>query len=490
MRGTPVEIADFSGGIRRDLGVQGIPLGSCYDACNVEPSGQHGLHRREAAVSLVGPLASRQRHLFFSNLYNASYTVGDSDGIMRKDGVNIASGLTTGGYWDWAEAPASAGGAARLYAADGVNAFKVINNTVVANVVASAGALPPVTARHCVWHGGRFFMASGYRLYASGAGDPTDWSTAVGHGYQVDFDVGSPFVISGLAKCGPYLLVFKQNAVYVVYDLDTGANRPISDTVGAAVHGVNVAWRPYCSANGKVYFVNRGGVYVTSGESITKVSLGLGDYWGAEYIASRVGRLAYLDGFLMIYPQGGTTASSVLVYDEEFRSWWRHGFNVDDVSWSNAQSSPEEAFVMLNSPDGVAYYIVEWRPHHYDFTPTLKQDPGKTGLAISQGATLWKSGAMVEGQPAHRKRLRSLEIQAKATDPGSWTTDLALAVWADGLPFDGGGATTSRTLSLAGNTRRVRVPTLGVGRTHVVQLAGDPLFNIDNMTLAYQYRKD
>src|SRR6185437_14358646 len=55
---------------------------------------------------------------------------------------------------------------------------------------------------------------------AGGQGDPSAWPKT----NVVRFDSSDGYPITGIGTIGPYLLVFKENKMWVVHDLDTGAN--------------------------------------------------------------------------------------------------------------------------------------------------------------------------------------------------------------------------------------------------------------------------
>jgi hypothetical protein len=67
-----------------------------------------------------------------------------------------------------------------------------------------------------------------HRLYASALGDPRNWGTAANQGWAVDLDPNDGDAITGIGVVGPYVMVFKNEKAFTVYDLDTGANRRLS----------------------------------------------------------------------------------------------------------------------------------------------------------------------------------------------------------------------------------------------------------------------
>jgi hypothetical protein len=80
----------------------------------------------------------------------------------------------------------------------------------------------------------------GSALVFSDLGDPRAWPAA----NIVLFDPNDGESITGIGECGAGLLVFKPSKAWLVYDLDTGANRPLGAGVGCISHR-SIAVTPY-----------------------------------------------------------------------------------------------------------------------------------------------------------------------------------------------------------------------------------------------------
>jgi hypothetical protein len=52
----------------------------------------------------------------------------------------------------------------------------------------------------------------------------------------VQFDPGDGEQITAIGSVGPYVLVAKPSKLWLIYDLDTLANRPLGKNVGCVAH--------------------------------------------------------------------------------------------------------------------------------------------------------------------------------------------------------------------------------------------------------------
>jgi hypothetical protein len=105
---------------------------------------------------------------------------------------------------------------------------------------AATGTLP--LGKYMVAHGTRLWVL-GLTTFA-GVSDPKSaivWSE-LGDGRNwpaANVNVLDPFdggELTGAGRVGPYLLVFKRNKTWLIYDLDTGANRQLSGSIGCISH--------------------------------------------------------------------------------------------------------------------------------------------------------------------------------------------------------------------------------------------------------------
>jgi len=168
-----------------------------------------------------------------------------------------------------------AGSGSFIYGQDGLIAFTWSGTGNAAVWTASSGTLPK--GEQLLYAGSRMFIgnvtndgsggAHSARLHWSNPGNPFNWLTAAPYdaGFvDIDPEDGP---ITGLARVGAYILVFKANRIYLVYDLDTGANRQVSNLYGC-IDPASIVNTPL----GVVFFSNTHELMVTDGNSIRALS--------------------------------------------------------------------------------------------------------------------------------------------------------------------------------------------------------------------------
>jgi hypothetical protein len=120
------------------------------------------------------------------------------------------------------------------------------------------GSVPVGTILY--YHLNRVWIATGNTLYWSDIGDPRVWPTQ--NVIKLDPDDGDQ--ITGLAKLGTNLIVFKRKKIYLIYDDVTGYNRTISTTIGANAPK-SIAETP----QGIMFMDRNSGPCVTDGKNVT-----------------------------------------------------------------------------------------------------------------------------------------------------------------------------------------------------------------------------
>jgi hypothetical protein len=143
----------------------------------------------------------------------------------------------------------------------------------IAQWTASAGTLP--NGKHMVYFKNRVIMCgfnvgSGYGIKASAVGDPRNWDTTVvgsASAWLTNIDPNDGEIFQALGVVGPYVLAFKAHKTYLIYDLNSGANRQISNTLGT-ISMRSVVNTPY----GCCFVATDGHVYLTDGRKFDKLS--------------------------------------------------------------------------------------------------------------------------------------------------------------------------------------------------------------------------
>ncbi len=185
-------------------------------------------------------------------------------------------------------------------------------------------------------------------------GDPSQWPAT----NVVRFDSSDGRSITGIGTTGPYLCVFKESKTWIIHDINTGANRRLSDTVGCVSH------RSIVETNGGTFFLTADqGIYLTEGSKLHEMSYNVrptilainpakrenacGAYWNNHYYLS----FAY---------ESSTTNNRTLDYDVQLKSWWLHDLTGNEfTTWEATSGKPELYAIPPVSGAGVVQCFVE-----------------------------------------------------------------------------------------------------------------------------------
>lgn len=169
---------------------------------------------------------------------------------------------------------------------------------------------------------------------AGGAeGDPTDWPTT----NVVRFDASDGGAITGIGTIGPYLLVFKRHKVWVIHDINTGANRRLADNIGCVAH------RSIVETPGGTFFLTADqGIYMTDGARLHEMSYNVRPTILAinqTHQENAAGE--YLNNHYYLSFPSGTSATNnrTLDYDVQLKSWWPHDLAANQ--WVHAEPAGE-----------------------------------------------------------------------------------------------------------------------------------------------------
>lgn len=258
--------------------------------------------------------------------------------------TDIDGGLAIGTSQPWCMVQAAAsGGQGPIYmtcldgAALGITPKQWTGVGNMANWTASSGTLTlgefMVYFKNRIIMGGVTIGTNGAGINASAVGDPRNWDTTVlgsASAWLTNIDPNDGMQFRGFGIVGAYLLAFKETKTYVVYDLDTGANRPLSTSVGCRNHR-NIVSTPY----GLCFVASNGDIYITDGAKLEKISSVI-DYNPARGTLRTAGEplnsqqtfgtnvnVYYKDDHLYVCNSQGTNRYT-LDYSFITKSWWRH----------------------------------------------------------------------------------------------------------------------------------------------------------------------
>lgn len=336
MRGrVALEARDFSGGVNLSVGPEAVARNEAGALLNFRPTLRGSLKSRTGDTNLLGPAALGAQAMVSLAAFEES-GIGSTDTLIASmadgslhyyNGVSPTSAgtFTPNALWSWVYAPFS-GAQGPIYGVNGTIAKYIDAGGAVANWTAATGTLP-ATADHLAYVGNRVWAAGmssygaladpGSALVFSEIGDPRNWPAA----NVVVFDANDGEAITGIGEVGSGLLVFKRSKAWLVYDLDTGANRPLGVGVGCISHR-SIVPTPY----GTVWAAERQ-IWVSDGATVQSLAdpiiSAIPGTPAAEQIlvAGSPVTAVFHDGRYLF---SSASAGEVDIYEYDFasKSWW------------------------------------------------------------------------------------------------------------------------------------------------------------------------
>lgn len=413
MRGSAFSLKDFSGGLNLRADVSMLAPNESSDVSDFVPAGRSARSRDgdQAWVTGLAADANQQPFMDPSFMY-VPLTNGNIVKVDLSSGAvtTIRSGITgTPLIHSFINAPAN-GGQGPLYftAGDATNANRIAlqyNGAAVAAWTASAGTLPAKA---------RFLRYAGNRAWAAnipGAGTLDDKSAVQWS------DIGNPRSwpaeninvfgpndgeeISGIATFQDYVVVFKPSRAWIIYDLDLGANRPLTSGVGhVGTTSQTVAMpTPLETPHGLVFLDPDQGPMVYDGSKLVPLGYKLGDnYFETGSDVS----IAYFNNRLQFARR---STFRLAEYDVATKTWWSQSF-------STAGGLPS-GYVVSGIVSGVqALYGTGWSG-----AKTIDQLMVPAVLTYADGLTpmtpIWTTAFQPFGAEGTRKRYGRVRIQGR-----------------------------------------------------------------------------
>jgi hypothetical protein len=418
MRGQLVSKADFHRGVNLGSAPYSLEDGEGRDARNFVSTVRGALRKRDGAQTLA-TVGTTLTSLFAA--LNPNFLIGAGGTVLYSispAGVvtTIKTGMTNANRWEWILAPAN-GGQGPLYGMNGVDNQQWDGVAASTSAWTAATGALPAGAKYLLYHGLRVWAAGmssyagvsdpGSTVVASNLANPRDWPAA--NVYQFDPNDGE--AISGIGSIGPYVLVFKPSKMWLIYDLDIGANRRIGANVGAVAHR-SIVETPFGT-----FFLGKDRIYRTDGSAVKQVSdervQPLLDKITAGTRANAAAGFRNGRYYLSIPTSGGAN-DVTLDHDVQLDSWWPHTLAESQwASWEPSGSSflygakggsaiVDRAFVPGELQDNAAPFSCFWNSPFYTFGDPLRKKrirllhfDGKGRIQISLARTFAKAAQLV-----------------------------------------------------------------------------------------------
>ena len=438
MRGAPLVLTDYSGGVDLSAAPYLLEENRARNLLNIQTNPLGHIRKRqgfETLTSLAGSPASFTGAAHSLGLSNGAtkYLVAvgpitgpndrpvavQTDGTIAADLTRTGGGgaYTTNSLWSIIEAPVTSDAKGPIFAMNGVDApqwWAGTSGTNFENWTAASGTIP-ATGKYLTYHANRLWcrdsVAEPSRVRYSGiTGTSPDSGNWDADGY-VDLEPEDGQEITAIAPFGSYLIVFKPRKTFVIYDLITGANRQISDTVGCIAHRSCVD-----TPSGLFFLDEEQGVMLTDGNTIRKVSGPIDPlirqatlYPATLHSAAGV----YSDDrYFLSLSVNGSVNDTTVEYDLEQDSWWIHDCASNQFALVDPVGTPK---LFSASPVSAA------RGLERAFAPNIFEDAG----AAYAGGAFWQGAHHVFGKPHVRTRVRQVRIDGTGNWDLYYSTDYA-----------------------------------------------------------------
>lgn len=493
MRGQVVSKADFRGGVNLEASPYFLGETEARDLRNVVPLVRGAFRKRDGTVTLAtlgATLTSLFAALGPDLLVAAGGTVLYS---ITPTGVSatIKTGMTNGARWSFVQAPAS-GGQGPIYGVNGTDAQQWDGIAASTSAWTAAAGTFPAGAKYLAYAGRRVFAAGmasfagvkdpGSTVVASNLGDPRDWPANM----VVELDPGDGEAIAAVGTIGPYVLVAKPSKLWLIYDLDTLANRPLGKNVGCVAH------RSMVETPAGTFFLGKDAVYRTDGSAAKAITAGrltplvtaipagvrqlaAGGWWNNHYYLS--------------LPTSGSVNDLTVDYDVVHDSFWLH--TLAEAQWAtweqggqsvlygakpDSSKIVDRAFVAGELQDNGAPFTGYWKSPFHTFGDVVRRKrlrlihfDGKGRIQVSAAKTFQKVAALLS------------DVNFSASEGLYGTNDGTLYGVDDGSIYGG-----------LADVNDARILTPGVARAWSVIVANqtaDP-FEIDSISFSLTGRKD
>lgn len=379
MRGTPKTFLGFTGGVNLLDAPYLLADKEARDARNVVSTNRGAIKKRPGAQTFVAT-AAQIKGLFAGE--NPKILLATSASVIYKitSGAVITS-LKTGlsnSPWEWIQANPS-GGQGPFFGMNGVDAPQYYDGAAAATVnwTAAVGAVP--NGKYILYANNRVWVASGDRVFWSNVADPRDWPAA----NVAQFGRGDGEDITGIGTVGPYILVFKSNKCWVIYDLDTGANRRIGDGIGCVAHRSIVE-----TPAGTIFLSEDQGVMSTDGAAFKRLSDRIKPLLEDINQAKRSEAAgAFInDHYYLSFSTGGVNNDVTVDLDMKLDAWWVHTLAEQDFAIWEPATIPQlygakagaqiidRCFVDGETADNAAAFDSYWKgPYHPFGSPHLRK---------------------------------------------------------------------------------------------------------------------
>jgi hypothetical protein len=345
--------------------------------------------------------------------------------------ATLGTTFTNGARWCFQQAPLSTlvTGQGPVYAMNGVDAPQQWN-TLAGSVspwtgqtgAGFYGMIPYVpNGKYMVYTGNRMFVAgvagAPQTLYFSDFLDPSSFPVL----NLIQFGIGDGQPITALGTVGPYLLVFKEHAIWAVNiaNIDTSGVvvRKIDDNIGCTAHRSVVT-----TDLGAIFLTATRGIYATNGVTAHEIGYNIRPTILAANPSLRQNAAGafFRDHYYLSFASAGATHNdTTLDYDISLKSWWKHDFPSNDWLMWEPSVGHQLQYAVAGTVPGIGFIA-------HAFVPGQVTDMG------APIPSFWRGPHHVFGYyifrhfvatPFLKKRIRQVHFDGSGT--------ITFAVWKD-----------------------------------------------------------
>lgn len=298
----------------------------------------------------------------------------------------LASGTSPTARWTWLHLP-TVDGQGPYFGMNGTDSPRWVGlGFGTGTWTASSGSVP--NGFSMVYAGNRVWVTDGQSVYFSEIGDPRTWPAE----NVTRFEPGDGQPITALGVVGPYVLVFKERAIYAIYDLDTSANRKITDQAGTLSPKSVVS-----TERGTLFLDAERGVMSTDGSHAVRISEQIQPTWDRISGPDKsTVSAAWWRNHYYVAARFDASSYYVVDYDSELDSWWLH-------------SHQARALTVLDRGAGAELYAA------HPGTVARLMVPGATtdeGVAFR---SFWAGPFHDFSSPHLNKRCRRIQLDGRGT---------------------------------------------------------------------------
>lgn len=464
MRGlVPYPFGNFSGGLNLRDKADVVSDSEAIDLLNVEFTHVGAVQQRDGTVvHTSSALTNRVDSLsaFYKADGTAQILAGCGTRLEAVDAsggvVASATGLTNG---PWTFCRFAAPGSEAAYAANGTDTVRKWTGSAW-----SAPANMPKAGAVCLNPSGTRLVATAFgtgatsgpsaaasnpsRVFFSDAGNPEAWTAT----NWIDLDPGDGEQILNCVRFAGQTFVFKESKFYVFTgeSIDSTAHPTFQYRVVDAGAGLGAKLAIAVSRDG-VFFMDRGGVYVTTGDAPRLLSDKISTVWGGvpevyfqsgtlNYAQVALCRLAWHNERLYLsYPSGVATACDrVLVFDLPHGWWSLHDLPASalvsfrrsaqpELFLGYASGANEVARLSSGATDDAGTAITSrWRSGWGDYNSSVNKTIRESKIWGTDRATVLFS------RDFERSAVQSADVQFGASSSDTWGDGTGSDLWGDG----------------------------------------------------------